>query len=122
MSYFKEWKWDADTDKIYSVLADYNHACGLRDIAVNWRFDGSLNYYRVASGRETIPEFVHSSNYPAGKRAYVVYEPTDHQFLTDHALNVVYRTPSRASIALDPGIEPPPGESTCPTTLPNQSR
>ena len=46
MSYFKEWKWDSDTDKLYSVLASYNHACGLKDIAVNWRYDASLNYYR----------------------------------------------------------------------------
>ena len=40
MTYFKEWKWDSDSDKIYSVLASYNHTCGLKDVIVNRRYDG----------------------------------------------------------------------------------
>jgi hypothetical protein len=119
ISYFKEWKWDSDTDKIYSILADYNHACGLKDIAVNWRYDSSLNFYRIISGQETIPEFAPFEQYSAGKRAFVVYEPDDHDFLRERALTVVHRFPSGAAIALDPEIEPPPGESACPLNLPN---
>ena len=102
MSYFKEWKWDSDTDKLYSVLASYNHACGLKDIAANWRYDAALNYYRNASGRETFPSFLIPTDLPAGKRAYVLYEPEDRDFLANHGLNVVYQAPSGAAIALDP--------------------
>jgi len=114
MSYFKEWKWNSDTDKLYSVLASYNHACGLKDIASNWRYDAALNYYRNASGRETFPEFPASDDLPPGKQAYVLYEPPDDYFLSSHRLNVVYRTPSGAAIALDPSFVPSPGESPCP--------
>jgi len=119
MNYFKEWKWDSDTDKVYSVLASYNHACGLKDVAVNWRYDAALNYYRSASGRETFLDF-HGGKYPSGKRAYVVYQPDDHDYVSDHALHVIYRAPSGAAVVLDPQIEPPPGESACP--LEPQSR
>lgn len=120
LSYFKEWKWNSDTDKLYSVLASYNHACGLKDVAVSWRYDASLNYYRDASGRETFPKFPHSDTLPAGKRVYVLYEPEDQDFLTSHGLNVVYRAPSGAAIAFDPAVRPPPGESVCPMKPPGQ--
>lgn len=122
MSYFKEWKWDSDTDKLYSVLADYNHACGLKDIAPNWRYDAALNYYRNASGRETFPEFPHSDTIPPGKRAYVLYEPEDYDFVASHGLNVVYRTPSGAAIALNPTFVPSPGESPCPIKPPDPGK
>jgi hypothetical protein len=125
VSYFKEWKWDSDTDKIYSVLAYYNRTCGLKDIPVNWRYDSSLNFYRAASGRESLQEFsssltlTPSQKYPVGKRAYVVYQPEDRDFLKDHALRVLYQAPSGAAIAFDPEVRPPPGETTCPLTLPD---
>ena len=120
ISYFKEWQWDSDADKLYSVLASYNHACGLKDIAVNWRYDASLNYYRDASGRETFPKFPHADTLPAGKRVYVVYQPEDRDFVTNHALTVVYRTRTGAAIAFDPAVKPPPGESVCPIKPPGQ--
>ena len=122
MSYFKEWKWDSDADKLYSALASYNHACGLKDVAVSWRYDASLNYYRDASGRETFPKFPHSDILPAGKRVYVVYRPDDHDFVTNHALTVVYQTPAGAAIAFDPAVKPPPGESVCPIKPPGQDK
>ena len=31
LNYFKEWKYDADVKNVYSVLAYYNHAYGIRD-------------------------------------------------------------------------------------------
>ena len=118
--YFKEWKWDADADKIYSVLASYNHACGLKDIAVDWRYDAALNFYRSASGRETFPEFPHSNDLPPGRRAYVLYEPEDHDFLANHSLSVVYRTPYDAVIALNPQAED--SGSPCPIKPPDPGK
>ena len=122
MTYFKEWKWDSDADKLYSVLASYNHACGLKDIAPNWRYDAALNYYRNASGLETFPDFPHSDDLPPGERAYVLYEPEDHDFLVNHGLNVVYRAPSGAAIALNPAFVPSPGESPCPIKPPDPGK
>jgi hypothetical protein len=120
LNYFKEWKWDRDTDKVYSVLAGYNHACGLKDIAVNWRYDAAFNYYRKISGRETFPEFASSLKYADGKQAYVVYQLEDQDFLARRDLKVVYRARSGAAIALDPQIEPSAGESVCPLTPPGK--
>ena len=120
MNYFKEWKWDSDTDKLYSVLAAYNHACGLKDVAVNWRYDAALNYYRDNSARETFPRFPHSDTLPEGKRAYLLFEPEDRDFAANHRLNIVYRSPSGAALALDPQIEPSPGETPCPARPPEQ--
>jgi len=122
MSYFKEWKWDSDTDKIYAVLASYNHACGLKDIAVNWRYDAALNYYRNASGHETFPEFPRSYDLPPGKQAYVLYEQDDRDFLPSRGSNVVYRTPSGAAIALNPAFVPSPGENPCPAKPPEPGK
>jgi hypothetical protein len=122
LTYFKEWKWDSDTDRLYSVLASYNHACDLKDIAANWRYDAALNYYRYASGRESFPAFPHSDDLPPGKRAYVLYEPEDHDFLANHGLEVVYRTPSGAAIALDPAFERLPGRSPCLLRPPDQGK
>jgi hypothetical protein len=120
LNYFKEWRWDADTDKLYSVLASYNHACGLQDIAVDWRYYASLNYYRSASGRETFPEFARFQELPPGKRAYVLYEPEDYDFLAKHGLSVVFRTPYDAAIALNPQVND--AESECPIRLPDRGK
>jgi len=120
LHYFKEWKWDADTDKLYSVLASYNHVCGLKDIAPTWRYDAALNYYRNASGRETFPRFPRAAELPTGRQAYVLFEPQDHDFVANHGLSIVYRAPSGAAIALDPRVEPSAGETPCPAKPPDQ--
>jgi hypothetical protein len=122
LNYFKEWKWDADTDKLYSVLASYNHACGLKDIASTWRYDAAMNYYRNASGRETFPRFPRAYELPPGRRAYVLYEPEDRDFVIDHGLDIVYRAPSGSAIAMNPHVEPSPGETPCPAKPPGQDK
>ncbi len=120
--YFKEWKWDSDTNKLYSVLAPYDQACGLRDIALNWRYDAALNYYRHAAGREALPDFPHANDLVPGKQTYVLYEPEDHDFLVSRGLKVVYRAPSGAAIALNPAFVPALGESPCPIKPPDTDK
>ena len=51
-----------------------------------------------------------------------MFEPEDKDFLARKALQVVYRTPSGAIIALNPEIELPRGESPCSLTPPIQSK
>jgi hypothetical protein len=101
--YFKEWKWDADTDTVYEFLAHYNQTCALKDVSVNWRYDASLNFYRETS-QNTLAEFPSGlAVYPPGKPAYVLHFPEDQQFVDDHGLNVVYRKILTGTvIALDP--------------------
>ena len=65
LNYFKEWSWDADVNKVYPVLAWYNHTYGVRDVASNWMYGSSLNFYRVQSGRESFGEIESPMKIPA---------------------------------------------------------
>lgn len=113
LSYFKEWKWDSDVDKVYDVLAYYNHTCGVRDVPVNWRYDAALNYYRIASRRETLLNFASVRAYPSGKYLYVLYNAEDQAFIVQNGLSVVYESPSGAVVALDPQQPAVPGHQQC---------
>jgi hypothetical protein len=109
LSYFKEWRFNADSKRIYDVLAYYNHTYGVEDVATNFRFTSSLNFYRRLSERETFPEFVPAqvdSPYPEDKPIYVLYFPFDAGFADAHKLKIVYHgEESEAVVAIRPGIE-----------------
>ena len=72
LNYFKEWNWDADVNKIYPVLAWYNHTYGVRDIASNWMYGSALNFYRVQSGRESFGEIESPLQLPTDRSLYVL--------------------------------------------------
>jgi hypothetical protein len=98
LTYFKEWSWDADVDKIYPVLAWYNHTYGVRDIASNWMYGSSLNFYRVQSGRESFAEIESPMQIPAGRSLYVLCYPFDEDFIKCHHLRVVYHAPDTDAV------------------------
>lgn len=106
LTYFKEWKYDADVKETYSVLSYYNHNSGLEDIMTNWRYTAALNFYRAQSGHETIPPLKTTlPPYPAGRKAYVMYYPADERFIREHGLKIVYRgTKSDAVVAIRPEV------------------
>ena len=119
VGYFKEWRFDADIDKVYSVLAYYNHTCRLREVAVSWRYDSTLNFYRALSGRENFPDFTGTvGEYPAGKRAYVLFSIEEEKVIRDRHLAAVYRGATGATVAIDPAVSPPEGAVMCDVTLP----
>jgi hypothetical protein len=66
VSYFKEWQWDADVKDVYSVLAQYNHAFGVKDVGMTWWYCSALNYYRTVSNAETFAEFRAGQAEPTG--------------------------------------------------------
>ncbi len=106
LSYFKEWKWDADCRQIYDVVAYYDHTYGIKDIATSWRFTSTLNFYRELSRRETMREFEPSFQYPPGKPAYVLIYPFDSGFAAQEKLKVVYHGElSDAVVAIRPEVE-----------------
>ena len=90
LHYFKEWDWDADMQDIYGVLAWYNHTSGVPDIASNWQYGSALNFYRLRSGRESIPEIPSPIDLQAGHAMYVLNYPFDEEFLKKQRLRVVY--------------------------------
>jgi hypothetical protein len=43
LTYFNEWKYDADTKNVYGLLTYYSHTYGVTKASTNWRYVGSLN-------------------------------------------------------------------------------
>ena len=94
LTYFKEWKYDADMKNVYAVLTSYNHSRGVTRVAANWRYVGALNCYRQMSGRETLEQIPDApsvvNSYPPGYQAYVFFYPADEEFYQHEGLKLVY--------------------------------
>jgi hypothetical protein len=106
LNYFKEWDWDADVNKIYPVLAWYNHTYGVRDVASNWMYGSSLNFYRVQSGRESFGEIESPIQLPTDRSFYILCYPFDEDFIRQQHLRVVYHAPNtEAVVAVRPEAE-----------------
>jgi hypothetical protein len=113
LTYFKEWQYDADMKKVYSVLAYYNRTYGLTDVSVNWRYLAAINAYRELSGHETLHQLIPAPNkvneYPAGYQAYVVFYPWDWGFTKREGLKLVYHDPFTGNaVVIRPGLESQP--------------
>jgi hypothetical protein len=109
LTYFNEWKYDADMKNVYSVLAWYNHTDAVIKVSTNWRYVSALNCYRLMSTHETIEKIPDAPSvaeeYPAGYQAYVVYYPVDQDFVKRESLQVVYHDDfSGAAVAIRPEI------------------
>jgi hypothetical protein len=93
LTYFNEWKYDADMKNVYNILTSYSRTHGLTKVSTNWRYVSSLNCYRAMSGEtfEKIPDAPSEVNtYPAGYQAYVFYYPSDADFFKREGLTLVY--------------------------------
>jgi hypothetical protein len=113
LTYFKEWKYDADMKRVYSVLAYYNRTYGLKDVSVNWRYVAAINTYRELSGHETLhqvgPAPREVNQYPAAYQAYVIFYPWDQGFMKREGLKVVYHDKfTDAAVAIRPDLEAQP--------------
>lgn len=114
LTYFKEWKWNADVNTVYRVVSCYNRIYGVKDIVSSWQYVSALNFYRKLSGDETIPEFVSVAKYPAAKEIYVLDQAFGQGFIAEQGLRVVYRGElSRATIAIRPELEAESAAKPC---------
>lgn len=91
LTYFKEWKWDAEVKDAYPVLARYNHEAGVTDVGSDWMYVASLNFYRATSGKETMGEILGPPQLVPGKQAYVLNGLFDRAFIDQEGLTIVYR-------------------------------
>jgi hypothetical protein len=106
LNYFKEWDWDADVNRIYPVLAWYNHTYGERDVVSNWQYGAALNFYRLQSGGESFGEIESPIPIPTGRSVYVLNYPFDEDFIKQQHLRVVYHAPNTdAVVAVRPEAE-----------------
>jgi hypothetical protein len=112
LNYFKTWDWDADVNRIYPVLAWYNHTYGVRDVATNWEYGAALNFYRVQSGGESFGEIESPVQLPTDRSLYVLNYPFDEDFFKQQHLRVVYHAPNTdAVVAIRPEAETKRGVS-----------
>jgi len=106
LDHFREWSWDAEVNKVYDVLAYYNHTYGVKQVTSNWMYSPSLNFYRVASGRETLDEITGAIPPPPGRPVYVLNWMSDEDLVREQGLRVVYRGRSTAVVvAIRPEVE-----------------
>ena len=110
VSYFEEYPWDQDVKDVYGVLAGLNHTSGVTDVAASWMYHSPLNFYRVASRKETFSEFTLALDPPpSGKAIYVLQAPYDQPFIDREQLRVIYRGKStEVVVAVRPDLPKPP--------------
>lgn len=105
LTYFGEWRYDADMKKVYGALASYNHDDCVDRVASNWIYTASLNFYRTLSGRESFSEFPPGFVLPEDAPVYVLHANLDRKFIDAQKLTVVFRGESTdAVIAVRPGL------------------
>ena len=105
VSYFREWKFDADVKEVYGALADVKTRYGIREIEVDWRYASPLNFYREYFHDRKVAPFVWTEPHVEGKPAYLLYFPEAKDFIRKQNLQIVYRGKvSDAVVAVRPGI------------------
>jgi hypothetical protein len=90
LTYFGEWRFEADEKAVYSKLVSYNHDYCVTDVGSNWSYTMPLNFYRVFSGRENFVQFEPGLPLPVDRQVYVLHGKFDRKFIDDQKLAVVY--------------------------------
>jgi hypothetical protein len=98
LSYFREWKFDADTAPAYRMLDQLCRSEGIHEVPVEWRYLSSLNFYRVMYHGETSLSFAapaatfpETNRYPENRQVYVLFWPVDEAFARSQQLEIVFR-------------------------------
>jgi len=114
LDHFREWSWDADVKQVYGVLAYYNHAHGMRRVQSYWMYASPLNFYRVASGHETLEPIDGVIPTPGGLDFYVLNSVFQADLIEREGLHVLYRgRHSDVVVAIRPAAEVAFHRDTC---------
>jgi len=91
-SYFKQWRFDADTRQVYWVADGLRRRCGVTDFGTDWKYTGALNVYRAAYAHDSYAAFTASMSdeLPTDRDAYILYYPQSVEFIKQQRLTVVY--------------------------------
>jgi hypothetical protein len=108
LTYFKDWKFDADARAAYFTVAYYSRTFRVSDVSANWRYVAVLNFYRNLYGaRIDEPQLV--ERYDPERPMFVLYGPDDREFIKANGLKVVYRGErSGVVVAIRPEVEAVP--------------
>jgi hypothetical protein len=109
LTYFKEWKYDADVRDAYWVVSYYSHKYGITHAASQWRYSSALNFYRAAyrpDGLAPFEGFIKTC--PPSQPMYVLYLPEDDECVRANHVVVVYRAAlSGMGVAVQPALLSP---------------
>jgi hypothetical protein len=110
LTYFKEWKYDADVRNAYLAIRALNRDQGAHKFASSWMYVASLNFYRVYYHDENIiDKFDSMQPYSAGADGYVLYDRDDRAFINDRKLKQLYKgSQSGLVVAIQPTPAPDP--------------
>jgi hypothetical protein len=107
LTYFREWYWNADSERVFWTLDYYHRVYGADSFATTWKCIAVLNFYRAFYGRDDLPEFTGSPELPPGRQVYVLDLPFNRETLAANHLRVVYRGElSEIGVAIDSRLEP----------------
>jgi len=90
LTYFKEWQWDDDVQKSYSVLACLNRTYQITRVASTWEFRGPLNFYQHA--RPTSMQEIDEKLDSVQVQVYVVDAYHTPEALEGKDLKIFYRS------------------------------
>ena len=96
--------------QVYAVLEQLQRQYGVTDVAAHGTYLSSLNFYRVASGKQTFPEFTPIlDDHPVAKTINVLEGTYEKDFIERDGLVVIYQGESTGIvIAVRPGGPIPP--------------
>ena len=92
LTYFKEWYWDADVQRTYSVLSCLNREHQVTHVASTWEYRGPLNFYRLA--QRTPMEEIDEMFDPQQTQVYVVDTYHSPEVMQGKDLKIFYRGPT----------------------------
>jgi hypothetical protein len=70
--YFKEWPWNADSRRLYSVLACLHRRDGVERVAPGWHATSVLNFYRAADPLPTFGPVIGQEFDPPDPQVYAI--------------------------------------------------
>ena len=107
-SYFQEWRgYGADVEAAFPAIVDVSRRVGAPEVAADWKYVPSLNFYRVRDAAKGLDEFRSFDRIPPGKPIYVLPENEFKDFIRTERLQVVYRGAiSDLVVAIRPGAGP----------------
>ena len=109
LTYFKDWRFDADAKAAYFTAAYYSRTYGVTDVSANWRYVGVLEFYRHLYGAARLNEPRLEERYDLRRPLFILYYPDDQQFLKENGLKLVYQGgESGVVVAIRPGVETSP--------------
>jgi len=92
LTYFKEWYWDADVQKTYSILSCLNRDHQVTHVASTWEYRGPLNFYQFA--QRTSMQEIDDQFDPQQTQVYVVDTLHSPDVLPGKDLKIFYRSPT----------------------------